>query len=81
MWPMPKLNFAPRFGIAYAYDQKTSIRAGFGLNYDNFGMAMASLVSTQGSAGLLGQNATPAGWVAPGAAPRFTGLQKGSGLS
>jgi hypothetical protein len=75
MWPMANLNFAPRVGIAYAFDQKTSIRAGFGMDYDNFGMAVANIVSTGGSAGLLGSNATPAGWVAPGAAPRFTGLQ------
>jgi hypothetical protein len=27
-------NFAPRFGFAYAPDEKTSVRAGFGLAYD-----------------------------------------------
>jgi hypothetical protein len=27
-------NFAPRFGFAYAPDEKTSIRAGFGMAYD-----------------------------------------------
>ena len=33
--PQPQYtNFAPRLGIAYAYDEKTSIRAGFGLAYD-----------------------------------------------
>ena len=33
--PKPQYkNFAPRLGVAYAYDEKTSIRAGFGIAYD-----------------------------------------------
>jgi hypothetical protein len=33
--PQPQYtNFAPRVGVAYAPDEKTSIRAGFGLAYD-----------------------------------------------
>ena len=33
--PQPQYkNFAPRFGVAYAPDEKTSIRAGFGIAYD-----------------------------------------------
>jgi len=74
MWDMAKWNIAPRLGVAYALNSKTSIRAGGGLNYDNFGMSIANLVSTAGSAGLLGSKQTLAGWVSTQAAPRFTGL-------
>lgn len=74
MWEMQKWNFAPRIGIAYALNPKTSIRAGGGLNYDNFGMSIANQVATAGSAGLLGSKQTLAGWVSTQAAPRFTGL-------
>ena len=51
---MAKWDIAPRFGVAYALNTKTSIRAGFGENYDNFGMSIANQVATLGSAGLLG---------------------------
>src|ERR1022692_4087303 len=74
MRQMQKWNIAPRLGVAYALDAKTSIRAGGGLNYDNFGLSIANLVSTMGSAGLLGSKQTLAGWVSTQAAPRFTGL-------
>jgi Carboxypeptidase regulatory-like domain/TonB-dependent Receptor Plug Domain/TonB dependent receptor len=33
---MPKLNFAPRFGLAYQLDAKTVVRAGYGLGYAQF---------------------------------------------
>ena len=33
---MPKLDFAPRFGLAYSIDRKTVIRAGYGLAYAQF---------------------------------------------
>ncbi|WP_041597463.1 TonB-dependent receptor [Granulicella tundricola] len=33
---MPKLDFAPRFGLAYSVDNKTVIRAGYGLGYAQF---------------------------------------------
>jgi hypothetical protein len=32
----PKLDFAPRFGLAYSMDPKTVIRAGYGINYTQF---------------------------------------------
>lgn len=74
MWEMEKALIAPRVGVAYQLDHKTSIRAGGGLNYDNFGLSIARMVSTMGSAGLLGSEQTLAGWVSTQAAPRFTGL-------
>jgi hypothetical protein len=33
---MPKLDFAPRLGVAYSLDSKTVVRAGYGLNYAQF---------------------------------------------
>ncbi len=33
---MPKLDFAPRFGVAYAADPRTVIRAGYGINFAQF---------------------------------------------
>ena len=74
MWQMQKALIAPRVGLAYQLDKKTSIRAGGGLNYDNFGLSIANMVSTMGSAGLLGSEGTLAGGVSTQAAPRFTGL-------
>jgi hypothetical protein len=32
----PKNDYMPRIGIAYAPDSKTSIRAGYGINYDQY---------------------------------------------
>ena len=74
MYAMDKWDIAPRLGAAYALDARTSIRAGFGINYDNFGMAIANQLATLGSAGLLGSEQTLAGWVSTAGAPRFTGL-------
>jgi hypothetical protein len=33
---MPKLDFAPRLGLAYQIDDKTVVRAGYGINYAQF---------------------------------------------
>jgi hypothetical protein len=33
---MPKLDFAPRLGLAYSIDPKTVVRAGYGLSYSQF---------------------------------------------
>ncbi|HEY4050184.1 MAG TPA: TonB-dependent receptor [Acidobacteriaceae bacterium] len=44
----PKLDFAPRFGFAYQLNDKTVIRSGYGLNYDQF--------NREGGENLLGYN-------------------------
>lgn len=74
MYQMAKWDIAPRLGVAYALNSKTSIRAGFGENFDNFGLQIAQQLATLGSIGLLGSESTLAGWVSTGAAPRFTGI-------
>jgi hypothetical protein len=33
---MPKLDFAPRFGLAYSLDPKTVVRGGYGIGYAQF---------------------------------------------
>ena len=33
---MPKLDFAPRFGLAYSIDPKTVVRSGYGISYAQF---------------------------------------------
>ncbi len=33
---MPKLDFAPRVGLAYSIDPKTVVRAGYGISYAQF---------------------------------------------
>jgi Carboxypeptidase regulatory-like domain len=74
-WPMAKSNIGPHVGLAYSVDAHTVIRAGFGIVFDNYGLGIANVLATYGSAGLLGQNATGGEWVTVDAAPRFTSLQ------
>ncbi len=74
-WPMAKTNIGPHVGLAYSLDTKTVIRAGFGVVFDNYGLGIANVLATNGSAGLLGQNGTPGAWTTVDAAPRFTALQ------
>jgi hypothetical protein len=74
MFPMAKWDISPRVGVAYAFDNKTSFRAGIGENFDNFGMQIANQLATLGSAGLLGNEDTLAGWCPTSTCPRFTGI-------
>jgi len=74
-WPMAKSNIGPHVGLAYSVDPTTVVRAGFGMVFDNYGLAIANTLATYGSAGLLGQNATGGEWTTVDAAPRFTSLQ------
>jgi hypothetical protein len=74
-WPLAKADIGPHVGLAYALDTHTAIRAGFGMVFDNYGLGIANVLATYGSAGLLGQNATGGEWTTVDAAPRFTSLQ------
>jgi len=74
-WPMAKANVGPHVGVAYALDSRTAIRGGFGMVFDNYGLGIANILATYGSAGLLGQNGTPGAWIAVDEAPRFVSLQ------
>jgi hypothetical protein len=71
-WPMEKNNLAPRLAIAFSPNEKTSIRAGFGLFYDHYGQGIVNSFSQFGSYGLQGQKQTPNDALTPYGAPRLT---------
>ncbi len=74
-WPMAKTSIGPHLGLAYSLNPSTVISTGFGIVFDNYGLGIANILATDGSAGLLGQNATGGEWTTVDAAPRFTSLQ------
>jgi hypothetical protein len=79
-------NFAPRIGIAYSPNpssaffqrllgnNKTSIRAGFGIVYDRIGAGLLSSFDQNGSFGLSSTITNPAGVQSIDSAPRVTSL-------
>lgn len=74
-WPKSKNNVAPRLSIAYAPDNKTSIRAGFGIYYDHYGEGLINTFDQNGSFGLSTSVTNQAGVQSYGTSPRFTGRQ------
>lgn len=60
-FPTDYLNFAPRFGVAYApkgtlekfLGKGSALRAGYSILYDNYGASLASSFSSNGSPGLV----------------------------
>jgi Carboxypeptidase regulatory-like domain len=74
LWSKQKINFAPRLAIAYAPDDKTSIRAGFGLYFDHYGEGIVNTFDQYGSFGLTSTVENPAGVYTFANAPRFTGV-------
>ncbi len=73
-WNMQKNAIAPRFAIAYSPTPLTSIRAGFGMNYDHFGQGVVNTFDQQGSFGLSTNISNPAGTYSVDSAPRFTDI-------
>ncbi len=88
IYPYHKKNFEPRIALAYSPQAsdgflgklfggpgKTSIRAGFGMFYDNFGQ---SLMRTYDSSalGLSTSLTNPSGTLNPSTAPRFTAVSE-----
>jgi hypothetical protein len=72
-WPKQKANFAPRLGIVYAPDAKTSIRASAGIYFDHYGEALVNSFDQNGSYGLDAEMANSADQLSYETAPRFTG--------
>jgi Carboxypeptidase regulatory-like domain/TonB dependent receptor len=70
-WAKQKDNFAPRFAVAYALDPKTSIRAGAGMYYDNFGQGIVNAFNSFGSFGLASQISSALGNLTTENSPRF----------
>jgi hypothetical protein len=70
-WTPGKLDFAPRVAFNYSPDGKTSIRGGFMLAYDHFGMAVVDVQNDNGSYGLNSLYVSLPN-LTVGTAPRFT---------
>jgi hypothetical protein len=74
LWSKQKTNFAPRLAIVYAPNEKTSVRAGFGMYFDHYGEGIVNTFDQFGSFGLSTSIANPAGVHTTENAPRFTGV-------
>ena len=85
IYPYHKKNFAPRFSLAWSPSSdagwlskltggpgKTSIRAGFGMFYDQLGHPMLNVLSNVASFGLSSTITNSAGTLSSITAPRFT---------
>lgn len=70
-FPIHRDDIAPRLAIAYAPTSHTTIRAGAGVYYDNFGEAMVNIFDQNGSFGLSGSVTNSAGNYTSESAPRF----------
>ncbi|MBI4903772.1 MAG: TonB-dependent receptor [Acidobacteria bacterium] len=44
LWERDKNNFAPRFGLAYAFNRKTVFRGGFGIYFTGLGLRRADVL-------------------------------------
>ncbi len=74
LWSKQKTNFAPRLAIAFSPNEKTSIRAGFGIYFDHYGEGIVNSFDQFGSFGLNTSVESPAGVYTFTDAPRFTGV-------
>jgi hypothetical protein len=72
-WPKQKANFAPRLGVVYSPDAKTSIRASAGIYFDHYGEGLVNSFDQEGSFGLSASLSNSAGQMGFESAPRFTG--------
>ena len=91
LWNWDRKNLSPRFAIAWAPDtgdgwlskvlgkkDQFSMRAGYSIMYDHFGIPIVNSFDQHGSFGLSTDLGNPAGVVSPGNAPRFTCLIPGA---
>ena len=91
LWNWDHRNLSPRIAVAWAPDtgdgwvskflghkDQFSIRAGYSIVYDHFGIPVVNSFDQHGSFGLSTDLGNPAGVVSPSNAPRFTCLVPGS---
>ena len=91
MWNWDRRNFSPRIAVAWAPDtgegwvskilgkkDEFSIRGGYSITYDHFGIPIVNSFDQNGSFGLSTQLGNPAGVVSPSNAPRFACLVPGA---
>jgi Carboxypeptidase regulatory-like domain/TonB dependent receptor len=72
-WPQQKKDFAPRIGVVFAPDAKTSLRASAGMYYDHYGEALVNTFDADGSYGLTAGISNAADVLGFENSPRFTG--------
>jgi hypothetical protein len=72
-WPKQKANFAPRLGVVYSPDGRTSIRASAGIYFDHYGEGLVNAFDQEGSFGLSTSLSNPANALGYENSPRFTG--------
>src|SRR5580658_5068448 len=72
-WPEQKKDFAPRIGVVFAPNARTSIRASAGMYYDHYGEALVNTFDTDGSYGLTAGISNAADVLGFENSPRFTG--------
>lgn len=91
LWNWDRKNFSPRVAVAWAPNtgdgwaskmlgkkDQFSIRGGYSIMYDHFGIPVVNSFDQNGSFGLSTILGDPAGVVSPSNAPRFTCLVPGS---
>jgi TonB dependent receptor len=91
LWNWDRKNFSPRIAVAWAPDtgdgwiskilgkkDQFSIRGGYSIMYDHFGIPVVNTFDQKGSFGLSTLLGNPAGVVSPSNAPRFTCLTPGA---
>jgi carboxypeptidase family protein/TonB-dependent receptor-like protein len=91
LWNWDHKDFSPRIAVAWAPDtgdgwvsrilgkkDQFSIRGGYSITYDHFGIPIVNSFDQHGSFGLSTDLGNPAGVVSPANAPRFTCLTPGS---
>src|ERR1700723_1213231 len=91
LWNWGHRDFSPRIAVAWAPDtgdgwvskilgkkDQFSVRGGYSITYDHFGVPIVNTFDQHGSFGLSTDLGNPAGVVSPSDAPRFTCLIPGS---
>lgn len=91
LWNWDHKDFSPRVAVAWAPDtgdgwaskilgkkDQFSIRGGYSIMYDHFGIPIVNSFDQHGSFGLSTDLGNPAGVVSPANAPRFTCLTPGT---
>ena len=91
LWNWDHKDFSPRIAVAWAPDtgdgwaskilgkkDQFSIRGGYSITYDHFGIPIVNSFDQHGSFGLSTDLGNPAGVVSPANAPRFTCLTPGT---